>query len=416
MAYSEKKVLVLGMGKTGRAVDSFLRSKGADVVSYDDKECGFLGDILCDNYDFVVVSPGFSPKHSVFQQIVARGIPILSELDLAYIHCKSSDIFAVSGTNGKTTTCTILKEMLSETVKTYLVGNIGTPFIKAVDSIETGDAVVVEVSSFQSEQSTLFRPAIAALTNVGEDHLDRHGTAGRYREIKLDFVRRAKLSVLNGDDPEEEGIIGVRYSLNDPKADYRMLGRRLFARNGEYSLPFLSRGEAFDRDFLCAFAVACEAFGAREEYLRAYEKTELPLFRNQYVGDLVGAKVYNDSKGTNIDATLFAIAQTQGETALILGGSDKGENYTRLMQGLFKIKRVYLVGANAADLYLAADEETRKKCLLMADLESCVADFVAHPLKTLLFSPASASFDFYENYEERGRVFNEIVRKFSSGR
>ena len=411
MEYKNKRVMVLGLGRTGETVKRFLSFRGASVCCYDDGRGG-VGETLCERFDFAVISPGFPLTNRAAVRLKEQGVPILSELDLAYINCPTDRIYAVSGTNGKTTTCRILAEMLSAVGPCHLVGNIGEPFIAAVDRIAAKDAVVVEVSSFQIEQSGMFRPMIAALTNVGEDHLDRHKSAATYQNLKLSFAKKAGISVLNGDDPVQGGIEGVRYSLSDPSADFFLSDRTITWRGKDYTLPPESRGAGFDRDYLCAFAIACTAYGAQKEFLSAYERVELPPYRFQKIGRLRGAEVFNDSKGTNIDAALFAFSQCKGRVAIILGGSDKGEDYGRLMRGIAGAERIYLVGANAADLLLAAEPDCRVKCLPMADLESCVRHFCSDPLDTLLFSPASASFDRYENYEERGRDFDAIVGKY----
>ena len=412
MEYKDKKVIVLGFGKTGEAVSAYLAAKGATVMIYDDRLSDGKRADLCGGCDFAVISPGFPTCGSVAWRLREQGVPILSELDLAYIHCPSARIFAVSGTNGKTTTCTILHEMLSSFGRCHLVGNIGTPFISEVDRIAPKDAVVVEVSSFQIEQSVVFRPRIAALTNVGEDHLDRHRDAKTYKKLKLSFAERAKISVVNRDDPAQKELRGIGYSVYASDADYRLAGRAVVAGGKSYPLPPKSRGEAFDRDFLCAFAVACSAYGYKSTFLSCYDRLVVPRYRFEKIGSLFGATVINDSKGTNVDAALFALSLCDNRTAIILGGSDKGEDYSRLMNGMDRAERIYLVGANARDLYLAAREETRRKCLPMADLESAVQHFVSDPLDTLLFSPACASFDRYRNYEERGRAFDAIVEKY----
>ena len=412
MEYTDKRVVVLGYGKTGEAVNAFLSLRGATVFVYDDHLSAGSRIDLCGAYDFAVISPGFSPSHPFALRLREQGVPILSELDLAYIHCPSDRIFAVSGTNGKTTTCTILFEMLSSIGASHLVGNIGKPFIAEVDHVAPKDAVVAEVSSFQIEQSTVFRPCVSALTNVGEDHLDRHRDAEIYRKLKLSFAERAKTAVLNGDDPVQNELRGIRYSLFDPYADFYLDDRTLCFGGKRYPLPSQSRGAAFDRDYLCAFAVACSAFGFKTSFLSIYDRVAVPRFRFERIGTLCGANVINDSKGTNVDAALFALSLCKGRTAIILGGSDKGEDYSRLMKGMCGAERVYLVGANAGALYLSAEERIRAKCLPMADLDSAVAHFVADPLDTLLFSPACASFDRYRNYEERGRAFDAIVEKY----
>lgn len=412
MEYTDRKVIVLGLGRTGEALRSFLAARGATVEVYDDHLSDAKGADLCGAFDFAVISPGFPPSNAVARRLREQGVPILSELDLAYIHCPSDRIYAVSGTNGKTTTVTILNEMLSSVGASHLVGNVGTPYISAVDRISPKDAVVVEVSSFQIEQSSVFRPRVVALTKVGEDHLDRHHDVETYRKLKLSFAKRAGIAVLNRDDPVQDEVRGIGYSILSPNADYFLDGRSIVAGGKAFRLPEPSRGEAFDRDFLCAFAVACVAYGYKSNFLSAYERVVVPRFRFERIGTICGATVINDSKGTNVDAALFALSLCKGRTAIILGGSDKGEDYARLMRGIGGAERIYLVGGNAMELYLAAGQETRKKCLPMADLESAVAHFVSDPLNTLLFSPGCASFDRYHDYEERGRDFDAIVEKY----
>lgn len=415
MEYHNKKVIVLGMGKTGVAVSSFLCDRGAKVFEFDDHlSFDVKEDLFCEGYDFAVISPGVALSNRAVVKLKENGVPVLSEIDLAYINCPSKHIFAVSGTNGKTTTCHILHKMLSAVGRCHLVGNIGTPFIGEIDKIGKKDSVVLEMSSFQIEQSGLFRPQIAALTNVGEDHLDRHANRDVYRNIKLSLLEKAQVGVVNADDPVQRKLLGaIRYSLSDQAAEYCLVDRTIRCRGREYRLPERSLGKGYDLDYLCAFAVAATYCGVKKAFLSLYDKVKLPPYRCQEVGKLCGATVINDSKGTNIDATLFAIGLLSDRAALILGGSDKGEDYHRLMRGLGeKTERVYLIGANSGEMYYAAEEEVRKKCLLMSDLESCVRDFAQNPLPVLLFSPASASFDRYRNYEERGRCFNEIVQRY----
>ena len=409
MDQMDKNVIVLGMGRTGCAVKEYLEKRGANVNCLDDSKTYDGQDVLCRRYDYAVISPGIAMTHPAVLRLKENGVPVLSELDLAYINCKSKNVYAISGTNGKTTTCTILHALLSSVTRSHLVGNIGTPWISRLDEIEKGDAVVVETSSFQIEQSTLFRPYIAALTNVGEDHLDRHITAEAYQKIKLSLLDKAKIKVVNsGDVMQREVVNAVSYSDRDPSADYFLSARTISHLGKKYHLPILSRGAAYDLDYLCAFAVVSTALGVKRGFLSIYNEVEIPSYRLHYVGRLNGAKVYNDSKGTNIDATLFAVGNIKEPLALILGGSDKGEDYQRLFWGLGEnVKRIYLSGGNALSLYNASGIFC-PKCRLVPDLRASLLDFMLDPLPVLLFSPASASFDRYHSYEERGRCFDEL--------
>ena len=416
MEYKRKKVLIFGYGKSGKGCERFLSARGAEVYIYDDYRAEYDTSLVDREYDFAVLSPSFSLKHKAVRALSAKGLPLLSEPDLAYLNCASKRIVAVSGTNGKTTVCTILKDMLGRKKRTHLVGNIGIPFIEETEKIRRKDVVVMEISSFQIEQSRYFAPKIAVLTNIGEDHLDRHSDKEEYQSIKRSLAEKAEIAVINADDPNQRGYLsGVTYSTALQSADYYLRGRDIVTKRGIVSLPEHSRGAAFDLDYLCAYAAASALIGERAEFLKSYTSVRIPHFRNEFVGKLCGARVYNDSKGTNIDATLFALSRIKGDAALILGGSDKGESYARLFEGIPEsVRKIYLVGANAGDMYRSASLNMRAKCLLCADLESCVADFTKDPLPTLLFSPASASFDRYSGYKERGEHFNDIIQKYGA--
>ena len=316
MRYDGKRALILGYGESGKACERFMKDRGAEVTIYDDYLTEHSQGSLANAFDLAVVSPGVSSRHKMIGLLKKKGIEPISELDLAYMNCPSEKIIAVSGTNGKTTVCTILYDMLRRIGRVSLVGNIGVPFISQVGKIRRNDIVVAEVSSFQIEQSRIFKPMVAALTNVGEDHLDRHLTKERYREIKLSLLKKGKIAVANADDPNQKGIEqAITYAVREDKADYRLCGREVITRDGKTKLPRLSRGAAYDLDFLCAYAVASTLLGERRELVESYDAVKLPRFRNEFVGKLAGGAVYNDSKGTNIDATLFAISQIEKDMA-----------------------------------------------------------------------------------------------------
>ena len=409
--------MVLGMGKTGKAVCAYLKESGVTAEVFDDAFVGEkLSDLICKNYDYAVVSPGVPLTHPAVLALKASGVPVLSEIDLAYMRCQSKRVFAVSGTNGKTTACTILHKLLSSVGRSHFVGNVGAPWIAEVGKVGKKDFVVLEASSFQIEQSQIFKPMVAALTNVGEDHLDRHLTRERYQSIKLSLLEKAEIKVINRDDPAESSVSGtVTYSVLDPAADYYLCRQTIYCHGKKFVIPSPSRGAAYDADYLCAFAAASCFCGVKKSFLTSYDKVNVPPYRCQYVGKLCGAEVYNDSKGTNVDATVFAAGRFSKPLALILGGSDKGEDYSRLFSALREnVVCVYLSGDNAKQLYLAAGDAFREKCRVMATLESCVEDFCRHPTEVLLFSPASASYDRYANYEERGKCFDEIVARYAN--
>lgn len=433
-----KKVIIIGKGKSGTASGDFIKSKGGEPYFYDDYDytgCKYkqislaTAESMSTRFDFCILCPAISANNRLVENLRAAGVPIMSELDLAYLNCASKRIIAITGTNGKTTTAMMTAKMLSSVSKVHLVGNIGTPFIEKAEDILGEDSVVVEISSFQIEQSECFRSHIAVLTNIRPDHLDRHFSMNNYIAIKhklLDKLCVGK-AVVNLDDRlcanVKCDVPKYGFSYCDERADcYFYQGNiHLKVEGNEQLIPISClpfSGKANTYNFMSALLAATLLCGFHSEYIDVIKSFELPKYRKEYLGNVAGTDIYNDSKGTNIGATLSALCDIKGTVALILGGSDKGEDFTELFSELkSNVEVIYIIGDNAVRLMQSATLcGWDNKCRLMNSLEEVVESALESRANNILFSPASASFDRYANYKERGKHFESIISNYTARR
>ena len=444
MELKDKRVLVVGLGKSGVASALFLKDHGARVTVSDTKspdqlreeipqlldhaitvETGGHGERTFRGQDLIVVSPGVPFDAPPLAQARALGEPVIGEIELAAQHIPGP-IVAITGSNGKTTTTTLAGEILTAGgIPTLVGGNIGTPAISLVGLAKPETAVVLEVSSFQLETIATFRPKIAVILNITPDHLDRHRTFQAYLEAKARIFENQQASdfaVLNEDD-----------------ATCRTLGDRSrgqvfwFSRKKEVARgAWVKDGQIFFRDSqsqreimlvreiplkgahnvenilgaICAGALmGCEPAKIRE----AIQDFKAVEHRLEYVATVKGVEYYNDSKATNVDATIKALESFPKNIHLILGGKDKGSDYTVLNDLLReRVKRVYTIGAAAGKI----ESQIKGPEIVHAEtLENALrrASAVAQPGDIVLLAPACASFDQFQSYNHRGRVFKEIV-------
>ena len=444
MELKDKRVLVVGLGKSGVASALFLKEQGARVTVSDAKspdqlreeipqlldhgitvETGGHGERTFRGQDLIVVSPGVPFDAPPLVQARALGEPVIGEIELAAQHIPGP-IVAITGSNGKTTTTTLAGEILAAGgIPTLVGGNIGTPAISLVGQAKPETAVVLEVSSFQLETIATFRPKIGVILNITPDHLDRHRTFQAYTEAKARIFENQQASdfaVLNEDD-----------------ATCRTLGNRSraqlfwFSRKKEVSRgAWVKDGQILFRDgqaqreimlvneiplkgahnvenilgAICAGALmGCEPAKIRE----AIQNFKAVEHRLEYVATVKGVEYYNDSKATNVDATIKALESFPKNIHLILGGKDKGSDYT-VLNGLLRerVKRVYTIGAAAGKI---ESQIKGAEVVHSETLENAVrrASAVAQPGDIVLLAPACASFDQFQSYNHRGRVFKEIV-------
>jgi UDP-N-acetylmuramoylalanine--D-glutamate ligase len=439
-----KRVLVVGLGKSGVAAAKLLRARGARVTVSDAKspeelgkdipqllelgivvETGAHGDRTFRDQDLIVVSPGVPVDAPQLQQARALGLPVIGEVELAYRYLKGK-IVAITGSNGKTTTTTLVGEILAKNgFKTQVGGNIGTPVTALVDSSTDDTWNVLEISSFQLETVETFRPAIAAVLNVTPDHLDRHGNFDTYAAMKariFEFQTPADAAVLNASDDACRAMAGkVRARLawfdrakGTAEGAY-VVGTDIVWQSGGSRKTVMPVGEIPLKgahnveNVLAGVAIAmlagCDVAKVREA-VRTFKAVE---HRLEFVGEIQGVQYFNDSKATNVDATIKALESFPKNIHLILGGKDKGSDYTMLRPLIDeRVKRVYTIGAAAEKIenHLQGAPLVSAKTIQRA-VE--LASDSAAPGDIVLLAPACASFDQFQSYEHRGRVFKELV-------
>jgi UDP-N-acetylmuramoylalanine--D-glutamate ligase len=448
-----KKILVVGLGKSGHAAALFLRRRGAQVTVSDVRsaaalsqelpalleegiavETGGHGLLTFRRQDLIVVSPGVPLTTPELLQVRNLGMSITGEVELAS-QFLTTKILAITGSNGKTTTTTLLGDILKGAgLVTQVGGNIGVPVIELVETPENlsdhaADAwSVLEISSFQLETTQHFRPKIAVILNITPDHLDRHGTFENYAMAK-ERIFAAQTSddflVLNGDDPR------VQQAASRARSQVYWFSRTKLVRQGASvvngviafrwseqasfepvvrvsDIPL--KGDHNVENVLAAVCAARLAGVSAEAIANAVRKFRAVEHRLEFVADIAGVHYYNDSKATNVDATMKAVAAFPGGIHLILGGKDKNSDYT-LLQSLLeaRVKAVYTIGAAAEKIEQELAGVTRIVSSRTLDAAVQAAARNAVEGDVILLAPACSSFDQFENYEQRGRVFKGLV-------
>jgi len=450
MELKGKKVLVVGLGKSGLAAALFLRRRGAQVTVSDIRsaealakdipalldeginvEAGGHGLLTFRRQDLIVVSPGVPLETPELVQAKSFGRPVIGELELAARFLKGK-ILAVTGSNGKTTTTTLVGEILEKAgFPTLVGGNIGVPVIALIEESTDTTWSVLEVSSFQLESTEQFHPSIAVILNITPDHLDRHGTFENYALAKERIFAAQDgndFAVLNADNVRAAAAAARSkaqvywFSLEHPVDQGAWVegGSVLYraAENAalEVVMPISGiplKGEHNIENVLAAVCASRLAGASVEAIRKGIEGFKAVEHRLEYVATLNGVEIYNDSKATNVDATAKAIAAFPSGIHLILGGKDKNSDYTQLADLLrSRVKAVYTIGSAAEKI----ESQLRGVVSIHSceTLEKAVAAVAkaAHPGDVVLLAPACSSFDQFESYEHRGRVFKELVNEW----
>ncbi|HYL64154.1 MAG TPA: UDP-N-acetylmuramoyl-L-alanine--D-glutamate ligase [Candidatus Methylomirabilis sp.] len=444
-----KRVLVVGLARTGLVTAKFCAAYGARVTAVDEKpEAELTGAAVAlraagvtllfgpfdqeifTNQDLIVVSPGVPAKIPALQLARTHKIPVWSEIELAWRLLRGK-LVAITGSNGKTTTTALVGHILQTArIPTLVGGNIGTPLLARVEASSDSTVTVAEVSSFQLETIEAFRPDVGVLLNLTPDHIDRHGSFEEYARAKqrlFENMLDRDFAVLNADDPQvaQRGPHhGQVYWFSRRKrvaaGAFLRDGQIFFRRDGaedalmrRADIPL--RGEHNLENVLAAAAASILAgapIDAIEAGVRTFPGVE---HRLEFVSEIRGVAFYNDSKATNVDATLKAIDAFPGSLFVILGGKDKGSDYAPLREPLSKKAHlVLLIGAAAEKIAAQLDGAAPLEHAGTLERAVALAFERARPGDTILLAPACASFDQFDNFEHRGRVFKELVAQLAA--
>jgi UDP-N-acetylmuramoylalanine--D-glutamate ligase len=441
-----KRVLVVGLARTGVATALFCAARGARVTAADARrevelgssvaplraagvalEFGGHREEMAADSDLVIPSPGVPADAPLLQAARAKGVTLWSEVELASRFLKGR-LIGITGSNGKTTTTSLIEHILrSAGSSTILAGNIGTPLISCVDKTSEKTTTIAELSSFQLELIDKFRPNISVFLNLTPDHLDRHHTLASYGAAKARLFENqteADSAVLNADDPGT-----TPYAPTKPQVYWFSRKQRvaqgafakekeiLFRREGKeekvLKLEDIPLVGAHNVENVLAAVVATRLAGAEPAAIakgvRSFAGVE---HRLEFVAEIGGVRFYNDSKATNVDATLKALDAFPGRILIILGGKDKGSDYT-VLQGALREKAILalLIGAAASKIekQIAGSVAIEQAGTIERAVET--AAHAARAGDIVLLAPACASFDQFQNYEHRGRVFKELVHQ-----
>ena len=451
MELKDKRVLVVGLGKSGVASALFLKAHGARVTASDTKsgdelrneipvlldhgitvETGGHGERTFRGQDLIVVSPGVPVDAPLLVQARALGEPVIGEIELA-AQFLPGPIVAITGSNGKTTTTTLAGEIMTAGgLPTLVGGNIGTPAISLAERANRETVIVLEVSSFQLETIQTFHPKVAVVLNVTPDHLDRHRSFDVYVNAKARIFENQRgddFAVLNADDPtcvsmstrtRAQLFWFSRQKEVEQGACVRegnILFRQGTSQQQIMQVSEISLKGAHNLENVLAAVCAGRLMGCQPEKIRqAVSQFKAVEHRLEFVATIRGVDYYNDSKATNVDATIKALESFPANIHLILGGKDKGSDYSVLNDLLRKrVKRVYTIGAAAAKIesQIVSQKNGGPEIVHAETLENAVrrANAVAQPGDVVLLAPACASFDQFKNYEQRGQVFKDIVMR-----
>ena len=436
------RALVLGLGRTGLSCARYLQRRGLAVRVADTRaeppgaaalreqlpgtelHTGSFTPGLLDDVAQVVISPGLSLAEPVAVEALRRGLPVVGDVEL-FAREAQAPVAAITGTNGKSTVTALLGELASAAGRSAIAGgNLGEP---ALDLLErpVPDLYVLELSSYQLETTHSLETAVATVLNVSPDHLDRYATLDDYTAAKARIFERCEVAVVNADDARvtampRPGQAVISFSLHDPAADYFLarVPEPVLSCRGEALLPLAAmrlQGEHNAANALAALAM-CEALDLpRAPVLGALAAFGGLAHRTQWVADVDGVRFVNDSKGTNVGATLAAVAGLAGPLVLIAGGDGKNQDFGELgpvCRG--KVRHVVLIGRDAARLEQAFAGVCSTEHATDMRAAVAAARAAARPGDTVLLSPACASLDMFRDYAHRGEEFAAAVRSLAA--
>jgi UDP-N-acetylmuramoylalanine--D-glutamate ligase len=440
-----KRVLVVGLARTGVATALFCAARGARVTATDTRSESEIGEAIAKLHeagvalelgghreksfleqDLIIPSPGVPANDAHLKTARAKGVIIWSEIELAYRFMKGR-LLGITGSNGKTTTTSLIEHILKTAgMQTILAGNIGTPLIASVDAMNDETWTVAELSSFQLELVDTFRPNIGVFLNLTPDHLDRHHTLEAYGAAKARLFENQTgedAAILNADDaattpyaPSLPRVYWFSRKQRVAQGAYVRAEEIVFRQDGLeeilLKLEDIPLAGAHNVENVLAAAAATRLAGASPSAIakgvRSFAGVE---HRLEFVSEISGVRYYNDSKATNVDATLKAIDAFPGCILVILGGKDKGSDYTVLQRPLReKAILALLIGAAAEKIEKQISGSVAIERAETIERAVEIASHAAQRGDVVLLAPACASFDQFQNYEHRGRVFKDLVR------
>lgn len=435
---------VLGVSKSGFAAANLILNRGGKCFIYEELDSPKIAAAITELTargavrvsreraeefielsDILVISPGVPINHEIAVAFKAAGKRIVGELEFGF-GCCAPPVIAVTGTNGKTTVVSLIKAILDEAgEKSELLGNVGVPVSSRVDNIDCKTLCVAEVSSFQLESVSEFKPHVACVTNISPDHLTRHYTMENYVYLKrriLKNLKQSEYAVLNYDDlivrSFEEGLLAkvVRVSLKE-RVEGAYCEDGFFWFSGEKIMErseFPLCGEHNEYDALFAIAATKLIGISTADVRRALNGFRGVPHRVELVSEVGGVKFYDDSKSTNTASALTAMRAMNSPTVVILGGSEKGEKYETLFSAMkaSPVKHAVITGASRFSMFEAARNAGFTEVTVTADFRAAanIAAMLAQDGDAVLLSPACASFDEFSSYEERGEAFKKAVK------
>lgn len=441
-----QRISVVGAARSGLGVASLLKANGADVFVSDyqapEKLAASINQLQAWGISYetgghsarvfecalMVISPGVPSSAGIVRDALKRGLRVVSELEVAAWFCPAR-VIAVTGSNGKTTTTTLIGRMLGDARLGHVVaGNIGTAFSSVVSGLQADDLVVLEVSSFQLDYSQTFRPWISVILNITEDHMDRYNhSMEQYAASKARIFmnqRSDDILIFDVDDPWTRQTVErhascrtLGFSVNERLGEGAFLEdgvlttvigthRRHLVRPREMSL----KGQHNLYNAMAA-ALAAQLAGVNPASVRATLRNFKGVeHRLELVRELEGVRYINDSKATNVDSVWYALQAFEEPIILLLGGRDKGNDYRRLVELVKRsVRHLVAIGESASTVVAAFHGTTDISTASSMEEAVRIAHGVSRPGEIVLLSPACASFDWFENYEHRGRVFKELV-------
>jgi UDP-N-acetylmuramoylalanine--D-glutamate ligase len=441
-----KRVLAVGLARTGVATALFCAARGARVTATDTRNESEIGDAIGKlrdagvslelgghkertflEQDLIIPSPGVPADEKHLQAARGKGVAVWSEIELAYRFLRGR-LVGITGSNGKTTTTSLVEHILRKAgMQTILAGNIGTPLIGTVEAMKDETWTVVELSSFQLELIETFRPNIGVFLNLTPDHLDRHHTLAAYGAAKARVFERQTgedAAILNADDaattpyaPMVPRVYWFSRKQRVAQGAYVRDEEIVFRQDGKeevlLKLEDIPLAGAHNVENVLAAAVAARLAGASAAAIAKGVSSFAGVeHRLEFVAEIGGVRYYNDSKATNVDATLKALDSFSGRILVILGGKDKGSDYSALQKPLReKAILALLIGAAAEKI---EKQISGSVALERAETLERAVETAAHAAQrgdVVLLAPACASFDQFQNYEHRGRVFKDLVRQ-----